>query len=140
MKLLIFSLLLCLSAYAQHSEQPLAESAADIRGQTVLFKIELLNEKKSFFLERTTNLEYFLKLVSSKKEEILKINNREAKNLDAEFAKKFLRCQYELESLVGACKVTLRLIMKGESQEICEKDDKKSQEMSGFIKNLNQRF
>ena len=57
-----------------------------------------------------------------------------------DFASRFLKCQYELEALPGECKVDFRLVLKGESQELCKKDEKKSQEIGPFIQALNKRF
>jgi len=140
MNLLFGLLLLSGLAHAQHSEQPLKESTTDLRNQLVVFSIDIPNDKKTFQLERTQGLEYFLRAKISGEETIKKIDSRAASKLDREFSSKFLRCQYELPSGPGECKVTLRLSMKGESQEICAKDDKKSQEMASLIQDLNQRF
>lgn len=127
-------------AYAQYSEQPQKESSSDLRSQTVLFSLEDVQKKATYALERTASQDYFLKLKDSEGDEILKISSREALKLDREFASKFLRCQYELASAEGKCDVTLRLSMKGESQEICKKDDKKSQEFVPLLESLSKRF
>lgn len=141
MRLLIFVLLLTTSLWAQHSEQPSQESSADIRGQTTLFSIEVVSDKKIFILERTPNMDYFLRMKAGKEEVIRKISSSEAKKVDMDFASRFLRCQYELpKSIEKNCSVTLRLKMKGEEQEICKKEDKKSQEIGAFVAQLHKRF
>jgi hypothetical protein len=137
-----FILFLTLSSHvmAQYSEQPLPESNADLRSQTVLFSVEIPSDKKTYLLERTANQDFFLRLKYKDEETIKKIAGREAARLDRDFASRFLRCQYEIPSKDGECAVTLRLKMKGEGQEICEKDDKKSQEISAFLDELSKRF
>ena len=128
------------SVMAQYSEQPLKESSSDLRSQTVLFSLAIPEEKKIYLLERTASGDYFLRLIHTEDEIIKKISGRDALRVDRDFASRFLRCQYEIPSKEGSCAVTLRLIMKGEGQDICEKDDKKGQEMAGLIDELRKRF
>ncbi len=139
-----FALLLLLafshSVLAQYSEQPLKESTSDLRSQTVLFSLAIPQEKKIYLLERSASGDYFLRLKHKEDEKIKKISGRDAHRVDQDFASRFLRCQYEIPSKEGSCAVTLRLIMKGEEQDICEKDDKKGQEMAGLIDELAKRF
>lgn len=139
MRLLVV-FLFSLSVFAQHSEQPQKESSADLRHVNVLFSVEDVAEEETFILNRTQGLDHYLKKVEGKDEETQKVDSREAKKLDADFAAKFLKCQYEIPSVEGECKVTHRLYMKGETQDICKKDEKKSQEIKALIKDLNQRF
>ena len=141
MKLLFFIILSLSSAFAQHSEQPTKESTSDLRNQSILFSIEDVPNKKTFWLERTQSMDYFLRTKESgSDEEIKKIDSGSAKKLDMDFASRFLKCQYEIEEVKGDCKVTLRLSMKGETQDLCGKDDKKTQEMTPFLKNLSKQF
>ena len=49
-------------AAAQYSEQPLKESTSDLRSQTVLFSIEIPDDKKTYVLERTASEDFFLRL------------------------------------------------------------------------------
>jgi hypothetical protein len=125
---------------AQHHEQPQKESSADLRSHFVLFSIEIPDDKKTYKLERTASQDYFVRMKKKNDESIRKISSKEAQNLDKDFASRFLKCQYELESQPGKCEVTLRLTMKGERQEICEKDEKKTQEMMWFLNELAKRF
>ena len=141
MKLLFFIILSLSSAFAQHSEQPTKESTSDLRNQSILFSIEDVPNKKTFWLERTQSMDYFLRVKESgSDEEIKKIDSGSAKKLDMDFASRFLKCQYEIEEVKGDCKVTLRLSMKGETQDLCGKDDKKTQEIDPFLKNLSKQF
>lgn len=137
-----FLLLLAIvpSVMAQYSEQPLKESSSDLRSQTVLFSIEIPDDKKTYQLERTANQDYFLRRKHKDSETIKKIAGREANRLERDFASRFLKCQYEIPAKEGECEVTLRLKMKGEDQDICEKDDKKSQEIEGLVSELAKRF
>ncbi|HXH32100.1 MAG TPA: hypothetical protein VNJ01_14950 [Bacteriovoracaceae bacterium] len=137
---LVICLFFSLTAFAQYSEQPNKESTADLRSTSTLFKIEDVTQNKTYLLERTPGLEYFLKRTSGKEEVIRKIDSREAKKLDQDFASRFLKCQYQLIDVAGECKVTLRLSMKGETQDICHKDDKKTQEVNTFVESISGRF
>lgn len=137
---LSFLLLILTVGYAQHPDQPIAESNSDLRGSLVLFSVEIPKDKKIFVLERTAGQDYFLRLKAKGQEKIQKVAGREAQRLDRDFASRFLRCQYELPNAVGECEVTLRLSMKGEGQEICQKDDLKAREMVSFLSELSKYF
>lgn len=140
MKILLVGLLALNLAHAQHSDQPQKESDTDLRSQTVLFSVEEVSSGRVITLERTAGLDNYLRLTKGKDESIKKVDSREAKKMDLDFAKHFLKCQYELPTAEGKCDVMLRLNLKGEDQEICKKDEKKTQEFADFIQNLNQRF
>lgn len=140
MKLILILLTILSHAQAQHHEQPQKESTMDLRSHFVLFSLENPDDKLSYALERTAAQDYFLRRRVKKEEQIIKISSKEALQLDRDFASRFLRCQYEIEANPGDCEVTLRLSMKGEKQEICEKDDKKSQEIKPLMTELAKRF
>lgn len=139
---LIFSFILSVMSLAQgqYSEQPLRESATDLRSQILLFSLEHLEDEKTFILERTAGEDYFLRLKAKGEEIVHKISGREALRLDRDFSSRFLRCQYEIPVSEGNCEVTLRLMMKGERQDICKKDDKRSQEVTPILNELSKRF
>jgi hypothetical protein len=139
-RLLYLTMLLSFSAHAQHASQPMKESTDDLRSGLIMFSIEDLKRGTTLWLERTANLDYFLRWKDKKDEKIIKVAGRDAKQFDREFASKFLKCQYELPSSSEGCKVTLRLIMKGERQDICEKDEKKAQEILPLAQKLETRF
>lgn len=140
MKPLIFSLLFSGFVFAQYSEQPAKESTEDLRHSHLIFSLEESQRNESFALERTPALSHYLRHQKDDQVEITKVDSADAQNLDMNFARHFLKIQYEIPSVDGECKVTLRLNMKGEKQEICEKDDKKAQEMASFLKDLKKRF
>ena len=139
---LLFPLLIAVSsAYAQHALQPAKESAADVRVGVEVFRIQEAGSAAMVWLERTAGLDYFLVLkVGDGEEKLQKVSSLEARRLEQEFAAKFLRCQYELPASDADCKPELRLFLKGDPQNICGKDDKKTQEISPFLKALTQRF
>ena len=140
MRLAFFFLILSLSTFAQHASQPVKESSADLRSGIVMFSIEDVSEEKVYWLERTPNLDYFLRMKEEDDEQIRKVDTRDARKLEMDFASRFLKCQYELPPSPEECKVTLRLSMKGEQQNICKKEDKKTQEIVPFYKELAKRF
>jgi hypothetical protein len=121
----------------QHPQQ---ESKDDLRAGLIMFSIENISEHNSYWLERTAGQDYFLRMKEDDEEKIMKISSKDAKQLDIDFASKFLKLMYELPPSTDGCKVTLRLSMKGETQDLCGKDDKKSQEMAPFMKDLAKRF
>lgn len=129
-----------LSGFAQHAAQPEKENTADLRSSLTIFSIEDTDKDRIFWLERTANLDYFLRLKDDDREEIRKVDSREAKKLDMDFASRFLKIQYEIEPVAGNCEVTLRLSLKGETQEVCKKDDKKTQEIIPFLDAIRKRF
>lgn len=131
---------ICSMAFAQYSEQPLPESASDLRSQYIMFSIEIPEEKKTYFLERTSGQDYFLRFKDKDAEKIKKVAGRVAQSIDRDFASRFLKVQYEIPTAKGDCKVTLRLYMKGEKQDLCTKDDKKTQELRPFIEEMSKRF
>lgn len=137
---LFLCLFFSLSAFAQSPEQPVKENDQDLRSNLTIFRIEDVKNDKVYILNRTTLLDHYLKYIKGDEEELRKVDSRDAKKLDSDFASKFIRIQYEIPAVEGKCKVTLRLMMKGEEQEICEKDEKKSQEVATFVQELAQRF
>lgn len=133
-------MLMNLSVFAQHSEQPAAESSTDLRNQTVVFSIEEVGKDKTIWLLRTSGLDYFLKMKNDGEETVRKIDSRSAQKLDRDFAASFLKCEYEIPKSEGECAPVIKMTMKGEQQDICQKDDRKSQEMAPLLKELHKRF
>jgi hypothetical protein len=129
------------SLWGQHSEQPAKESSTDLRNQTILFSIELVSAGKTYLLERSLNMDYSLRLkTKGNQDAVLKISGKEGQRLDREFAARFLRVQYEIAQEPGKCHLTHRLALKDERQEICAKDEKKSQEFALLLAELGGRF
>ena len=138
--LLLFIMVFSSVSFGQYSEQPLKESSSDLRSQLVLFSVEIPKEKKTYLLERSANQSYFLRMIEGDKVTMRKIASREATKLDREYASRFLKCMYEIPSEAGECQVTLRLQMKGDGQEICEKDDKRYQEFNALLTKISKFF
>lgn len=139
MRFLFLIFILSLPAFSQ-TQQPEKESKDDLRAGLVMFSIEDIGEDTTYWLERTTGEDYFLRMKEDDDEKIMKISSKDAKKLDMEFASKFLKLMYELPPSPEGCKVTLRLTMKGENQDMCGKDEKKAQEMLPFMKDVAKRF
>lgn len=139
MRFLFLIFILSLPVFSQ-TQQPEKESKDDLRAGLIMFSMEDIGEDTTYWLERTTGQDYFLRMKEDDDEKIMKISSKDAKKLDMDFASKFLKLMYELPPSPEGCKVTLRLTMKGETQDMCGKDEKKAQEMVPFMKELAKRF
>lgn len=140
MHLFLLILLLPMMASAQHSEQPAKENLEDLRTTKDLFSIEDVKSEVVYTLERSPQLEHYLRRSKDEDDAVKKTDSRDAKKLDMDFAARFIRSQYEHPTTPGDCKVVFRLNMKGEEQNICDKDDKKTQEFRSFVEELKKRF
>jgi hypothetical protein len=128
-------------AIAQHSSQPQKESSSDLRSGLVVFSIEDVKDKDILWLERTNNLDYFLRMkFKSGKEKIQKVTTKDAHKLDRDFASRFLKIQYEFPESESDCKVGYHLTLKSEKQIVCLKDEQKAQEVKPFRDDLLKRF
>lgn len=137
MKFLIICFIIAAPAFAQHSEQPLAESNSDLRGQQVLFSA--MDEDDEFKLERSSNFEYFLSSGEKGKEVRRKIDRKEAETLDKEFAGLFIKSMYEFPAYEGKCSDAWNLKMKGDVHKICEEDEQRYQLFRNFVKPLRKK-
>lgn len=126
--------------WAQSPSQPEKESTDDLRTGMVMFSIENKSEGRNVWLERTPSEDYFLRMTKGKTEKIQKLSSKEAKQIDMEFASKFLRSMYELPASPEKCKIAFHLVMKGEGQDICKEDEGKTQEFVPFEALLYKRF
>lgn len=126
--------------HAQHSEQPVKENDTDLRNQSILFAIESKDNKTTYFLERTVGRDYFLRRKTTKNDELKKLASHFAQQLDREFSSLFLKVQYEIPDVDGKCDIVLRLTLRGETQDICKKDDKKTQEFKKLRANFSDLF
>jgi hypothetical protein len=137
---IFFLLLFTFSTKAQDNIQPSKTNLVENGSVFLMFQIEDVQSGQSIWLERSKNFYYLLKLKTKSDEKTQKISSLEAKKLDFEFASRFFKCQYELPSSEEDCEVTLRLNLKGETQEICNKDERKTQEITLYLKNLEKHF
>ena len=138
MKIILVALFMAVSVFAQHSEQPLAESNSDLRGQLVLFSIETPSEEM-IVLERSSNFEYFISSGEKGEEVKKKIDAKEAQQLDREFAAIFIKAMYELAAYDGKCKKSWDLKMKGDQQKICKEDEQRHQLFETFLDPLRKK-
>lgn len=141
MRILFSFILVSTFAFGQSTSQPEKESNSDLRSGLIVFAVEDKNEETTTWLERSSNLDYFLK--QSKEEEITKIQKittKVALELDKKFSAAFLKIQYELPASPEECKASLHLVMKGDVQKICPKEEKKTQEIEAFLKDVQTKF
>lgn len=132
-----FSLVLFSSmVWGQHSEQPSAEETSDLRKQTIIFSLEKSNSV--VWLERTANLDYFLRSKEGDALRMQKVDSRSAKKLEMDFASKFIKYQFEMAP--GQCDIVLKISLQGEVQDVCKKDDEKTREFSGLFSELLKKF
>ena len=139
MYLLLLSLV-SFCAFAQHSEQPAQESSTDLRNNFIMFSIQEMESDRTYTLLRTPGLDYFLQLKVKGEDSVRKVDSRSAQKLDRDFAARFLKCEYELPKFDGECKSQIKMTMKGEVQDVCQKEDQKSQELKPLIEDLHKRF
>jgi len=133
---ILFTPLFCLA----QTETPAKENNLDLRSNTVLFTLEDVAAKKTFMLERSNYHDHFLRLKNKGEESVRKIDSRDAKKLDMDFASRFIKIQYEFPPGTENCTSTYRLGMKGEDQGVCEKEDQKSQVLAPILLELTKRF
>ena len=139
MKMLLILILAAPMVFAQHSEQPVAESNSDLRGQSVLFSMET-PEGDVVSLIKSSSFEYFLLAGEKKEEEKKKIDAKAAQGLDLEFASLFIKAMYELPAYEGKCKKKWDLKMKGDEQKICQEDEQRHQLFQKFIDPLRKKY
>lgn len=120
-------------SFAFTTDQPLAEPNLDLRSQQSILSVELVESERAFSLDKTVNGDYFLRQTFQHEDRLIKIAGREASRIDRIFSKHFLSCQFEIPAIEGECKVTLRLKLRSDTQEICLKDEQKTQKINSFI-------
>lgn len=136
----LFVLLFTMTAWAQHAEQPLPEDTEDARANYVVFELKDIKNNKTFSLERSPYYDHFLRLKKKKGEMLQKADSRLAKTLDGQFTSTYLKTMYEIPEKEGKCQTSFELVLKGEKQQICQKDDKKTQMIKSFIELLEKHF
>ncbi len=137
--MLIIILLAVTTAYAQHSEQPTAESNTDLRGSLELFSIQN-PDGEMIVLERTSNFEYFIAGGEKGPETKTKIDAKAAETLDRSFVSIFIKSMYELATYEGKCEKSWNLKMKGDVQKVCKEDDKRHQLLVEFLDPLRKKY
>ena len=132
-----------LCSFAQHSEQPQKENNMDVRNSIVLFSIEDKDDEKTFSLERSVEFDHYLKIFDEDDKEIKsikKLDSKMANKLEVDFASHFLKIQYEMALVDGKCELVFKLNLKSDKIDICEKDEKKVETITPFLKSLKQQF
>lgn len=141
MKYLFFLMIMTQAVMAQHhAEQPLPEDTEDARANFIVFEISDKDKNKTFTLERSPYFDHFLRYKDRKNEKLQKADSKLAKNLDGEFSALYLKAMYEMASKKGQCREAFRLSLRGEAQQICQKEDQKTQMIKSFIQLLEKQF
>jgi|SRR5690606_32943313 len=137
----LFLLMITTTVLAQHhAEQPVAEDTEDARASFVVFELRDTQNKKVFTLERSPYFDHFIRYTFKKGEKLQKADSKLAKSLDGQFSSLYLKTLYEIENKEGRCKEAYELILRGEEQKICQKDEQKTRLIKSFIELLEKQF
>lgn len=133
---LMMLVVITLSAQAVEQERP--ESNTDLRGGKVLFTIEQTDDEEKVELSRTSAGDYFL--IFSEDDEVRKnkLGREKAEQLNEQFSGLFLKLQYEMPADPKGCDADWRLVLLGEEQKVCPKNEQKHQEISAIFKSMKQ--
>lgn len=141
MRFILLTFFITSFCFGQSDSQPQKESTSDLRAGIVMFSILDKSDETNIWLERTSGLDYFLKKEKDSEIQVTqKITTKEAAQLEKDFASMFLKVQYEIPAITDDCSVTLHLVMKGDEQKICKKEEKKTQEINSFLKEIAKKF
>lgn len=113
------------SAFAFEQEKP--ESNNDLRGGKPLLLVEQVDDEEKVELERTSAGDYFLVYTDEDGSHKNKIGRGKAEDLDQRFSAIFLKVQYELPADPKGCDADWKLVLRGEDQRACPKNEQKNQ-------------
>lgn len=117
--------LLMSSSFAFDQEQP--ESNHDLRGGKPLLLVEQIDDEEKIELERTSTGDYFLVYTDEDGSHKNKIGRTKAEELDQKYSAVFLKMQYELPADPKGCDADWKLVLRGEDQRACPKNEQKNQ-------------
>ncbi len=123
--IICFVMLAMSAAWAMDSERP--ENNSDLRGGKPLLLIEQIDEEEKVQLERTTTGDYFLLYSEEDDASKVKIGRDRAETLDQRYSALFLQIQYEMPADPKGCDADWKLILRGEEQRFCPKNEQKNQ-------------
>ncbi|MBY0517914.1 MAG: hypothetical protein K2P81_13475 [Bacteriovoracaceae bacterium] len=132
--LLFFIGIIPFFALAQQAESP--ESNLDLRAGKALFVLEDLDEKEKILLEKTNTGDTYLIYSDEDGSHKSKLARPKADELDQRFSAMFLKVQYELPEDPKGCQADWKLMMRGEEQRVCPKNEQKNQEIKPLFKEL----
>lgn len=122
------------TAFAFEQEQP--ESNNDLRGGKPLLLLEQVDDEEKVELERTSAGDYFLVFTDEDGSHKNKIGRSEAEKLDQRFSSVFLQVQYELPADPKGCDADWKLVLRGEDQRACPKNEQKNQAILPLFKDM----
>lgn len=135
-KIVLFSVLIAQAL----ANTPPKESNIDLRSNREIFSI--LEEKGfKYVLEKSAANHFFLKRNKGKVEELIKISNQKAQQIDDQFVAFFIDIKYMMESFSGKnCSIFYSLSMRGERSEICKKEKQKKDKALKLISIIENNF
>lgn len=113
------------SSFAFEQEQP--ENNNDLRGGKPLLLVEQVDDEEKIELERTSAGDYFLVYTDEDGSHKNKIGRQKAEDLDQRYSSVFLKMQYELPADPKGCDADWKLVLRGEDQRACPKNEQKNQ-------------
>ncbi len=128
--------LITFSAIAQEQERP--ESNTDLRGGKAMFTIEQTDDEEKVELSRTSAGDYFLIFTEDDEVHKNKLGREKAEKLNEQFSGLFLKLQYEMPADPKGCDAEWRLVLLGEEQKVCPKNEQKHQEILPVFKAMKQ--
>ena len=114
-----------LSAFA--AEQLGPETNSDLRGGNAMLVLEQVDDEEKVQLDRTSTGDYFVTFTDEDGTRKNKIGRGEAEALDQRFSTLFLQVQYELPADPKGCDADWKLVLRGEDQRACPKNEQKNQ-------------
>jgi len=121
----IFSSAFVLSAFAADQLGP--ENNSDLRGGKPMLVLEQVDDEERVQLDRTSTGDYFVTFTDEDGSRKNKIGRGEAEAFDQRFSTLFLQVQYELPADPKGCDADWKLVLRGEDQRACPKNEQKNQ-------------
>ena len=136
MRIICTTLFILLLAKAWAVEQERPESNADLRGGKPLLLIEQLDDEEKIELGRSATGDYFMQYSEEEDGHKVKLGRLQAEALDERYSALFLQVQYEMPADPKGCDADWKLILRGEEQRFCPKNEQKHQAIKAFFDEL----
>jgi len=114
-------------AWSQQDPSERPESNSDLRGGKPLLVVEQADDEEKVQLERTNTGDYFLVYSDDDGTQKSKLSRQRAEDLDQRFSAMFLQVQYEFPADPKGCDADWKLMLRGEDQSACPKNEQKNQ-------------
>lgn len=132
--LVVGALLLSSSlSWAQQDPAERPESNSDLRGGKPLLVVEQTDDEEKVQLERTSTGDYFVVYSDDEESHKSKLARLKAEELDQRFSAMFLQVQYELPADPKGCAADWKLMLRGEDQRACPKNEQKNQAIKAMF-------